>query len=180
MNYPHVSAILKPFVDYSEIPADRLELARDRGIRLHAAFASYALMVWSPKLPAKDRGYFDSFKRWFDQYVVKVHAVEKQLLDDAFGFIGTPDFIGELSMPAGTFLMTVVDWKTPLTPSRTWKAQANAYLHLAKKAGYPAQLSGILQPDPDGNIARMTWVKNEAKHFAAFVSALNCHRYFQS
>jgi hypothetical protein len=175
-----VTQVLSVFQDFSMIREDRLQAAASRGTHLHAAFAAYALGVWFPGLPEEEKGYFDSFKKWFDRFVIKVIAVEEKIMDEALGFSGTIDFVGVLSIPTGAKNVCVLDWKSPLGFGRTWEAQASAYFHLAEKEKYKPTFAGILQPDPEGEISKMTWVKNQTIAFAAFLSALNCFRFFKS
>lgn len=180
MSLPHVSAILAPFSDFSMVKEDVLLAAGERGTRVHAGFFSHLLGVWSPRLPEFEQPYLDSSKRWADKYVIRLLAdPEKYLEDPAFGFCGTLDLLLELSIPVGAACGSVVDLKTPKIQSKTWDVQVGgAYLRLAQVNGYPIEMAGTLQPDPEGGIAKVIWCPNPKQSLAVFLSALNCHRYF--
>jgi len=70
---------------------DVLAAACERGTAVHKACECYATGLWSPALPADWRGYFDSFKKWFDLYVLEVIFTEKPLKSDVLGLTGHPD-----------------------------------------------------------------------------------------
>lgn len=171
MKYYSVTQVLSPFVDYSNVPPDRLDYAAARGRLIHAAAASHAQGLFEMPMPADHQGYFDSFRNWFDKYVLKVIWVEKELRDDAYKFFGHPDILAELV----SYEILVIDYKTPAQEQRTWKAQLSAYCHLAK---VPASM--VLKLDANGKAAKAIRYTKQNQDFAAFLSALNAYRYFKS
>ena len=151
---PTVTEILSPFVDYSHVPPDRLEMAAERGSLVHAAIKSHLLGLYCPPLRNDSQGYFDSFRRWADKMIDTVIFVEKELADFEFGFIGHPDFLGILKGDNG--FASLEDWKTPLVESKTWEAQvAGGYWHLVGKAYSNVKRCGAIMLDPKGKIAKM-------------------------
>ena len=100
-----------------------------------------------------------------------VRFVERRFTDERFGFCGKPDFVGKLK---GVHGPSVVDWKTPLLVSQTWKAQVAAYKHLTGAAS-----GGTLRLDKNGGPARMDWFDDDPCAFPAFLNALNAWRYFK-
>ena len=164
-----VTTALSPFIDWSKVPPKRLEYAAQRGTNLHMCFSAYAQNLLIPALPADHQGYFDSFRRWFDKYVQSVLWVEKELIDEKYGYIGHPDILCILVSNE----IVIVDYKTPVTESPTWKAQIAAYCRLAN-----IDKGMVLQPHPDGWEARAIRYQNTAADFAAFLNALFAYRYF--
>lgn len=165
-----VTQALSPFVDLSMISDARLHYASARGTAVHRACSAYAQGLWVPALPSDYQLYFDSFKRWFDAWVKDIIWVERQLTDNTYRFSGHPDLYCYLI--SGEKL--IVDHKTPVTESPTWKAQIAAYCHLAE-----AESGMVLRLRPDGTEALATRYFNRAADFAAFLAALTAYRYFK-
>ena len=119
--------------------------------------------------------YFESFHNWFDKYVKRALFVESEFSDpECYGIIGHVDLVAELVDSR----IVVVDYKTPVAESKTWRAQLAAYCYLCKPVvgevgGMALMLSG------DGNAARAIHYKNTASDFAAFLAALAAYRYFK-
>ncbi len=181
---PSVTEVLKPFADYDKIPERYLDPASERGKRVHAACSSIALKVPILRRDPEDEGYIQSFRIWFDRYVIRVVGVELELKDPNLHFIGHLDFLFELipgmipELGAGD--LVVIDLKTPIVRQRAWAAQAVSYLHLVTINKYPAKAAGSLQLDPEGGPARLNWyVEKSARDFAAFLNALSAWNYFK-
>ena len=170
-----VTSILGPWADFDAIPPAVLANAARRGTAFHAAAAAYARGLF-PIVDADFAGFFESFTHWFDRYVKKVYFVEEELIDEVLGFGGHPD-IG-LQLIDGRNM--VVDWKTPAVASGSWPLQVSAYLHLANKK-YDGLFGGCmaLQPHKSGGPAKATVYNYSHNHFAIFLSALNCYKYFK-
>ncbi len=178
MKYPSVTQILNPFADFSMVPAYVLQAASERGTAIHEACAAYALGLWSP-VPEELSGYFQSFKAWFDKYVVEVLAVEEEVRHPKLGYVGHVDFIGLL---AGLFpkpVIAVVDWKTPFPESRSWHCQTQAYVE-ATKEKYGTEIGGALRLRKDGSLPVMGWVDNPTQAFNAFCGALSAWNYINA
>ena len=133
-------------------------------------FAAHAQDLFVPRIPADYQGYFDSFRRWFDRYVHRVLWVEKELKCEKYGFHGHPDILCTLISDE----TVIVDYKTPVTESPTWKAQLAAYGHLAN-----IDKTMVLQPHPDGKRAKAIRYTKQSSDFAAFLNALFAYRYFK-
>ena len=164
-----VTTALSPFVDFSKVPPERLQWAAQRGTNLHMCFAAHAQNLLVPRLPEDHQLFFDSFRRWFDRYVHSVIWVEKELRDTTYLFHGHPDILCTLQSSE----VVIVDYKTPVTESPTWKAQLAAYGHLAN-----VDKAMVLQPHPEGKEAKAIRYENQKSDFAAFLNALTAYRYF--
>jgi len=169
-----VTTALSPFNDFSAVPPDRLEFATRRGTAAHAACAAYArsLPVFASNGSAP---FFDSFRNWFDKYVKRALFVEAEFSDPSvYGIVGHVDLVAELTDSR----IVVVDYKTPVAESRTWRAQLACYCYLVKPV--VGEVGGMaLQLSPDGNAARAIHYKNTASDFAAFLAALAAYRAFK-
>ena len=171
-----VTQVLNPFADFSGIPEWKLEAAKVRGKKVHAACGSYALGVWVAPLLEEYQGYYESFLGWFDNFVDTVFFVELRLVCDMYHFTGRIDLAVRLIDQKDM----VIDLKTPLAESPTWKGQLAAYLHLANTqegGNYDGCMS--LQLSPHGRPAKAIVYQYSDNDFAAFLSALNAYRYFK-
>lgn len=175
-----VTNVLQMATDFSKIPADVLYHAAARGTTVHACCASHARRLWfkRPDDPIA-AGMVESFVRWFDEWIDKTRPiyVERELHCPTFDFIGHPDIIAFFVMEDAP---RVIDIKTPLALSRTWRGQLAAYRHLAKVNGIATGPPMALQLDRTGKMARgIVYPENESNmDFSAFLNGLNFFRYF--
>lgn len=181
MNLISVTQALAPFNDFSMVPPDRLEAAKQRGLRLHAAAAAKLTGTFQivPLLP-EDAGYWESLSAWIDDYVDHVYDVEPELTDEKFGFVGHPDLVCKLSIGKGMY--AVPDWKTPVQASKSWRIQSAAYVHLASinyRHHSHTWRGFMVQPHPEGKQAKGTPYFDYQRDFAIFLSCLNAYRYFK-
>ena len=169
-----VTTVLSPFNDFSQVPPDRLAYATQRGTDVHAACAAYAKGL--PAFLSNGSGlYFQSFKNWFDKYVRRALFVEAEFSDPStYGIIGHVDLVAELVDGR----IVVVDYKTPVAESKTWRAQLAAYCYLCKPV--VGEVGGMaLKLSPHGKVATAIQYKQQAADMAAFLSALAAYRYFK-
>ena len=164
-----VTEPLGVYANFSMVSDDLLQLAADRGTAVHRYCQAYALGAWAIE-PEGFEGYCESFRRWFDSYVLEVISVEQEYRDDQFGFIGHPDLVAFLKGMEG---QAVIDYKTPVAKGGTWELQLSAYKHLSK-----SQNAGSLRLLPDGGVPVMDWIPDDPKLFNLFLCCLNLRRYF--
>jgi len=177
ITYPRVTDILSPYSDFNAVPPDVLEAACDRGNEVHESCAAYALDLFHP-VPDDLKGYFSSFRAWFDLYVFEVLAVEEEVVNKAWRYCGHPDLIARVpGFAPGCPVVAVIDIKTSVLLANTMRAQIAAYVEAAKEK-YNATIGGILQLDKDGKLPKMTWVQDQSQAFAAFTGALSAYNYF--
>jgi len=170
-----VTTVLGVFADFGFIRSEVLEAAIARGNAVHAAAATYAGGMYVPPLPREYRGYFDSFKGWFDSRVRRVIFIEKRLYNVVYYFDGQPDLGCELADGR----LVVVDYKTPAAESPTWKAQIAAYCDLAEDE-FGGDWDGMsLRLRRDGKPAIANVYDSHGNDFAAFLAALTAYRYFK-
>jgi hypothetical protein len=173
---PSVTTILAPHSDFSQVPADVLELACQRGDAVHQLCALYAQGLFIEEVPEQYAGYFQSFCLWFDQFVEKTILVEEELRDEDLGYCGHPDFIGQMKGDLG---LTLVDWKTAGALSKGWRLQVAGYKMLAEKNGYPISRVASLRPQKDGKIAKFQgYTRTLAYDSGIFMAELSVWRFF--
>lgn len=175
--YPSVTTILSPFIDFSKIPPDILEYAKQRGTAVHLFAENHSLGLWQP-LPDDDSGpYCEKFKMWFDENVEQVILVEKRLYSAKFQYQGKPDIYCRIK----NLGLTIVDYKNPVQVSKTWAAQVAAYFNLV--AEY-SQENTVPVPEYGGFLqlagtkeAKFTRV-DTAINFSPFLNALYAFKHF--
>lgn len=178
MKYPSVTEILQPYADFSKVPPAVLEAAAERGTAVHAACAAYALGLWAP-VPDELRGYFESFRAWFDGYVVEVLAVEEEIRHPKLGYIGHPDLICNIrNNPSSNPFGVIIDYKSPLTEALSWHCQIASYVEAAKEK-YGVRQGGALMLRKDGGLPKMIWIDDHNRAFNAFWGALSAHNYLR-
>lgn len=177
MTLPRVTSILGPYCDFSMVPPDVLQAASERGTLVHHSCASYALNFMPPHEGCLD-GYFRSFKSWFDNYVVEVLAVEEEVIHPAFGYVGHVDLIAKVAGIRPGQTVAVIDYKSPVTASRSWDCQIAAYLE-ASKERYGTEIAGALMLKKDGSLPKMIWLENGNQAFNAFCGALSAYNYLK-
>ena len=182
--YPSVTQVLSPHIDFSMVPPTVMEIATARGSMVHDICAQHAQSEWvPPDLIREDcKGYFDSFLQWFE-LVKTVHLVEEELIDEVYGFCGHPDMIVTM---IGTKWPRVVDLKTPVTRAKAWKLQIAAYNRLAEQGflsvsvikDYRVKQSGTLRLSPKGRAPNYDEYTDSAEDFNVFLSCLYSWKYF--
>lgn len=177
MKYPSVTEILGVYADFSRVPEDVLRNAALRGTAVHQACAAIAQGLWVPSLPDDAAPYVQSFKAWLP-LVDTFYAVEQEITDPTYGYVGHPDLIVRLN---GEEFARVVDLKTPVTKNRLWAAQIAAYNNLATQilpGGLPIKRSGTLRLSPHGKLPKYDEYRDSAQDFHAFLCALTAYKYF--
>ena len=171
-----VTEVLSKYVDWSKIPAALLALACQRGTDTHTQCSLYASLGYFLNPPTECLGYIESFRVWFDQNVKNVLLNEQRFTCQKFGFTGRLDFVFQLN----TDEVVLIDIKTPLSESKTWKGQLAAYDYLVKNYGkIKSDDMMSLRLRPDGKPARgVRYGGDKLRYFNYFLSALTGHRGF--
>lgn len=176
-DFPHVTQILEPWVDFSKVDPDVLEHAANRGTKVHKHCAAIAKGLWLPRPEEELKGYIESFKKWF-ALVTEVALAEETLIDRKLGYQGTPDLVVKIEGVNGLILC---DLKTSIALQKTWELQIAAYWNLCVANNYDVNplYCGSLRLNKDGKIAKMDYIKDIYKKFNIFLGGLNIYRYFK-
>lgn len=175
--FPSVTEALSPWADFSHVPPAVLQAAADRGTAVHNACAAYASGLPVLGLAPEAAPYFASFRRWFDHVVDEILLCEERLTDDVFGYHGEPDILVKSKHQE----IILVDLKTPVTKTKTWRIQLAAYKNLVEKnKGVTVDRVGSLRLSPEGETPKMDYYEYQAQDFNIFLSALNTYRFFRS
>jgi hypothetical protein len=175
--YPSVTEILS-FVNpgaFDGVPAFFLERAQNRGIEVHSIAAAYLQGLFY-EVPSEFEGYHQSIKKWVDSFVEKIILVEAELVSAELGFRGHPDVIVVIR---GDKELTLVDFKTPVALSLSWRLQLAGYRLLCKANGYMVSRVASLRLDKDGGPAKFSgYNRNLVADTNVFISALNVFNFF--
>lgn len=178
MNFPSVTTILHGFGGYDNIPPEILERAAARGTEAHNACYRYALKIPSFSPVQEDaRGYVESFKTWFDEWVVEVVCAEKEFLNTTYRYVAHPDLVCRLRHEEKP---VVVDYKTPITRNMTWCLQCAGYLLTVRDDGIDAARAFVLQLKKDGKPAKAVPYPEQSRDIAAFIAAAQAYNYIHS
>lgn len=174
---PSVTQIINPWVDFSKIPPDTLQAAADRGTAVHDLCLNFYAKGFFAFAPKPLEGYYHSFIAWFDMMVAEPILIEQRLVDNDLMYSGQIDLLAR-SKDKGDLIL--IDLKTPLSKSKSWRLQLAAYARLCDINGYLPSRIGSLQLSPDGKMAKMEWYQESAMDLNYFVQALTLHRFFNS
>lgn len=170
--YPSVTEVLKPYIDTQWFT----EESRDRGTAVHNAITAHLKGLWSKPLSADFQGYFESGLQWIDKMVDRVILVESRLQDTDLSLCGKPDLICTIK---GSKKVVLVDWKTAILKSVTWKAQIAAYRHLALiDKGIETHRGLSIRLKANGKMPLVSEYTNFQRDFNNFKSALNAYNAF--
>lgn len=94
---PNVTSIISHLTDYSRIPADKLEIARQKGVHVHAMVEMECKgMLDEDKLPEWMRPILAQWRLFVSQTGFRMIASEKRVYHSVYGYAGTLDLYGEL------------------------------------------------------------------------------------
>jgi hypothetical protein len=174
--YWRVTEVLKRYVDFSNIDPVVLAKAAERGTRVHGFCSLYARGVPTPFVDEDCQGYVESFKRWFDKYVDKVHVNEDRFYCDGLMITGAIDLVVSIKNDEK---LCIVDLKTPATISKSWRLQTSAYEYLYNRNNdNEANRRAVLQIKKDGKPA-VFHEHDDPNDWKTYLGILRAERYFQ-
>lgn len=183
--YIHVTQAIPTPKGLSRVDPEVLEMASERGKRVHAKLKTYALSISDPKyygiyIPPLDyeaEGYFISGKNWIDQYVDKIIFIEKRFVHPKYYYEGTPDLVAILK---GHSNPSIIDFKTPIQyQEKEWSAQLSAYENMIQECkGIKFDQLLSVRVREKGKKALVNQVKDKNNAFLAFLNGLSVCRYY--
>lgn len=130
--YTRVTEVLSPYKTFDNILPDVLQNASERGDKVHLACELYSLNMLIENPCEEVKPFFESFKKWFDEYVTQVILTEHRLYDDGLFLTGQFDLLCRIK---GSNENVLVDYKTPAIHEISWRLQMAAYKLLLNRAG---------------------------------------------
>lgn len=178
--YVRVTEVLKPFTPFERMEPDsnfakNVKAAADRGQRVHELCEAYATGLFVEECDADCRGYFEAFRAWFDEMVGEVIMAEKRINSGPYRLSGAIDLVCILK---GDSTPSIVDIKTPASPSKTWQLQTAAYALLLEQAGVSVtRRLCLMLPRAGGNVEIKEYDEHPADR-SLFLHCLKLYRFF--
>jgi len=123
--YPSVTDVLQPYIDTRFFK----EIHRVRGSEAHRVITCRLNNSWFKPINPAWQGYIDSSMRWCDKNIKEVIQTETRYQDDLYKFTGKLDLVALLVDDR----IALIDFKTAVAESRTWKLQTGGYKLLYEK-----------------------------------------------
>jgi len=123
--YPSVTDILEPYVDTKWFKP----IHKKRGSEAHRVVGCKLNNSWAAPINPAWQGYVDTIMRWCEENIEKVVQVETRYQDDLYRFTGKLDLVALLLDGR----LALIDFKTAVAESRTWKLQTGGYKLLYEK-----------------------------------------------
>jgi len=170
-----VTQCFLPYLSWDHITPAVLTNAADRGSRVHQALADEINGEFTV-VDADIKGYVAAGRKFLEM-VDETVLVEQRLTSDVHQFTGQVDLVCRIK---GDKCLTLVDWKTSATLSKSWPLQLAAYGHLANANAYPLPPGTrymAIQLRRNGTFIVREYT-NPAHDFAIFLNVLSAWKYF--
>lgn len=176
---PGVTSILKPLIDLSHVPPDRLERARQEGKAIHAMVEMDCLGTLDVDgLPDWMR---PVYKAWRDfQGVARLEPIlnECRVYNTVMRYAGTLDMLCRLDLPGWKGKSALLDVKRSLYGGPVVGLQLAAYAEAAKRGGLLPEAPvrrGALVLSPSGKFQLEPY--DDPTDFSTFCALLTVHRF---
>lgn len=123
--YPSVTEVLTPFIDTKWFKP----IHSTRGNEVHRVVGCKMVKSWAKPINPAWQGYVDSILRWCDANIKEVIEGEVRYVDDLYKYTGKLDLVALLIDDR----LGLLDFKTSVAASKTWKLQTGGYKLLYEK-----------------------------------------------
>lgn len=170
---PSVTQLLDKLHDFSGIPVEILDAAKERGTYVHQMcelFDRDELDI--PLVPEKYLGYLSGWQAFTHEYGPVWTGIEHRGYSQLFGFAGTMDRVGALIWKTPERVKWVIDIKTSADPHPVWGMQTAAYRQILAEedALYALARRATVQLSADGRFKFLPW--DEPTDWPAFQSLI--------
>ena len=178
-DYLRITEILKPFTGIEFVDPELLQIAADRGTRVHDCIEDILAGRWSPEVIDEEvQGYLESFELFWKSsghvFDYTEMQIEKRLFCPKLKITGKLDLI--FTKPGRTY---AIDWKTSSKKQDSWFLQGSAYTYLLKQNGYP-EVDDVLFVHLKKGKKPTTYKDPEPeKSWQIFLKCLELYRYFK-
>lgn len=170
---PSVTQLLDKLHDFSGIPVEILDAAKERGTYVHRMCEMLDLDELDvPLVPEHYQGYLKAWQDFTAEYGPVWEGIEYQSHSRLFGYAGTMDRKGTLPRKFPASLRWVVDIKSSADSHPVWGMQTAAYRQILAEedAGYALARRATVQLRADGRFKFLTW--DEPTDWPAFQSLI--------
>lgn len=166
-DYTRVTDVLFHFSGLKNIDPYILKNAAARGTKVHEICDAIMNDLGILEMDQSIQGYIESFNKWLPKKFLDKPA---RFYCDKYMLTGECDGIYEEEKK-----LVLVDFKTPINESKTWKLQGAAYSYLAKQSGYNIERIEFIKLSKQGK-EPVTYVYEES--FDMFLKCLDIYNYF--
>jgi hypothetical protein len=175
---PNVTSILAPLVDYSHIPPDALERARQQGIAVHRMVeldCKNDLDVAG--LPDWMRGHHAAWRRFTEETAFCCIASEHKVYHEGMAYAGTLDLVGSMRNARNQDEPVLIDVKRSFFAGPVIGLQLAAYAEAWNKKHKEQRVERRfgLRLDADGKYRLEPF--EDRNDFAVFTAMLTLHRW---
>lgn len=168
---PSVTQVLSVLSDFSKVPWQVMERARERGQLVHEAGELLIRdeLDWS-SIDSEIQAYLVGLRKFLKDTAITILSTEQVVCDPSMGYAGTLDAIGYWRRGRALF-----DWKTSLALPSTVGPQLSAYAHALKvSTGEDIRRRYCVRLSPgDYRIDKCA----DPVDWSTFVSCLNIHKF---
>ena len=171
---PSVTQLMAPLNAsvYGGINTDVLNKAADRGTEVHQAAENYANFGIEDISP-EHRGYFDGFRKWFDEVKPVVVSTEFQTYHKYLIYGGTVDLLAYIDD-----MLYVIDYKTTYRVDKMLtRVQLEAYKQALLSHGIPVTRKAVLHLLPDGKAKLQEYEPDDTEAWDVFGSLVNVNNF---
>lgn len=139
---PSVTEIMAPLYDWSRVPLDVLETARERGVAVHRALELLDRNELDENsVDPRIDGYIDAYLNFVaSRGAIEWILIECPLYHRTLGYAGTPDRYGYVDG-----MLTVLDFKTTATMMPQFSVQLSGYTSLISSTHEPPKQAMCLR-----------------------------------
>jgi len=167
-DYTRVTSVLFPFSGLRNIDPHILKNAADRGTKVHEICDALINDLGVFDIQDSIQGYIDSLKQWLPEkeFIQKPNRFycNKHMLTGECDAIYKDD--------TGLHL---IDFKTSVNESKTWKLQGSAYYYLAHQAGYDIKTIEFVKLSKEGKKPKVYIYEPD---WDMFYKCLEVYRFF--
>jgi hypothetical protein len=172
---PAVSEILRPLLDFSRIPPDALEFARERGTAVHKATELHDLgMLDEDSIDDHVRPYLDAWKQFRSDTGFYPTLIEHRVYSETYGYCGTIDRQGVMTKLAGS-PGALLDIKTPVQLGPAVGIQLAAYQEALRRDGILSPLRFAVQLRNDGLYRLVSFT--DKSDFGVFIALMTVRKW---
>lgn len=166
IEYTRVTEPLFILSGLTKVDPTVLQNAAERGTKVHELADALINHLGVFDLDEKIIGYMDSFKQWYidKDFITKperFYCDEHMLTGECDAIYNSPDGL------------VLVDFKTPLNESKTWRYQLSAYAYLARKQGLDIRHVEAVKLDKLGHFPKVYRYEEDWQTY------LNCLKIFK-
>jgi len=168
-DYIRVTDVLFPFSGLKSIDPLILQRAAERGTKVHEIIEAIIEGLGTPVITPDVDGYITSFQKWMPKKFVQ--KPERFFCNDLM-LTGECDGIYDDEEGDG---LVLVDFKTPVNESKTWRLQGSAYAYLARKAGYEIKRIEFVKLSKTGSAPKVYIYEED---FEMYLKCLDVYKMF--